>query len=688
MAAHAWRPDATKLASPWRGWDPRLPLEEFHQRQVTAEGLHPAPGVPAGYAFFQKDVWGSGAESATNVKAPAPTETAASRRSARRAREDADSKAAAAKPAVAVSLDGQVGEAVWNARKARVIGLLGDESATPAELKRELRRTLAYADSARSAARRERESFAHEVQQLIAPLSREMGRMAARLRLHEGDEAMPDAKGADDADLVEVEDEAQDVLRAGKPGPQIVTSSASERAASSSRADAPHFDGELPEAGAGMSRRDRVATRRKVDAAAATAAAGRGVETLLFQLEVGGFAAERAAVALDQLYLTLGVQATPLKRAVGEKRGEARLLALLSTADKMPSTLHLAVLNALETHVEGYPAGCVGVRNAGGAATANSLLGAWSTRGSAGAPLLPHLLLFILSLAEGSEDAKAALVRAGCVETLVTMLDGDAASEATILSVEALKVLGVSRINLLCADAPHRLATLRAVWAMDKLFTPVAHSRRHAERHRRPEAAADGEGDGQGGSLVQALRRKQREHGAAAADEGGSAIERARRRLRERSASPERPQPHEQRARSLADANALAIRCRGDGLKKFDFFGGKSDPFLVVSVERDDGSFVELGRTEALVDASNPLWEEMRLELLAEKMPSERVYLRLAVFDWQRSGRHRLIGQTGGALDFLQEEMRLGRGLCLPLTMAGGVPGRGGVWIERCELVV
>ena len=83
---------------------------------------------------------------------------------------------------------------------------------------------------------------------------------------------------------------------------------------------------------------------------------------------------------------------------------------------------------------------------------------------------------------------------------------------------------------------------------------------------------------------------------------------------------------------------------------------------------------------------------------IPDDVPS-RIYLRLAVFDWQRSGKHRLIGQTGGTVEQLQPD-RAGRGLPLPLVMpGGGAPSRGGalgcapgasgrgtLWVEKCEL--
>ena len=71
--------------------------------------------------------------------------------------------------------------------------------------------------------------------------------------------------------------------------------------------------------------------------------------------------------------------------------------------------------------VAGHAGGCIAVRNGGGAARIHALLRAWVTaRASAGATaLLPHLLLLLITLAEGAEEAKQALVRAGCVETRI-----------------------------------------------------------------------------------------------------------------------------------------------------------------------------------------------------------------------------------------------------------------------------
>ena len=289
--------------------DQRLPLAEAHRRAVEAQGPRPTPGVPAGSAWLHSDVWGVPQER----KERQPPQTVETRRRARRKLGVRDGEPAdpppSSQPAAAaesVRTRAQSSDEIWASRKAKLLSLLGEEKASVSDLKRELRRLLAYSDSARTSARQEREAFAAEVQQLIAPLVREMERLRARLRKHEGAESKGETVQAD----AEETDADNDVLRAGKGGDSGGAAAAAATAAAAAAAAGPPAKalvpvtstvlsadggagggelGELVDAAAELGRREKAAIARKVDAAAATAASGGALEPLLFQLSLGGY---------------------------------------------------------------------------------------------------------------------------------------------------------------------------------------------------------------------------------------------------------------------------------------------------------------------------------------------------------------------------------------------------------------
>ena len=101
------------------------------------------------------------------------------------------------------------------ARKERLTVLIEDEGATASELKREMRRLLSYADSVRNAAKHERAEIASDLQELIFPLVAEVNRLKGQLAAARGKAA---SKGAQESPTqVDVDDTAEDVLRAGRP---------------------------------------------------------------------------------------------------------------------------------------------------------------------------------------------------------------------------------------------------------------------------------------------------------------------------------------------------------------------------------------------------------------------------------------------------------------------------------------
>ena len=98
---------------------------------------------------------------------------------------------------------------------------------------------------------------------------------------------------------------------------------------------------------------------------------------------------------------------------------------------------------------------------------------------------------------------------------------------------------------------------------------------------------------------------------------------------------------------------------------------------MVTSYASASGSFVELGRTEVVRREPNPSWPLLETALPAAA--PRRLYLRLQVFASQRSGRHQLIGTSGGLVDELGPVR--GRALPLQLLTPQRRAGRGVLWL-------
>ena len=681
----------------------------------------------------------------------APINAAASRRAARLARDAARTQAAEQQKQREQQREPIGSDALWAERKAKILSLLGEEDASVAELKRELRRLLSYADAARSAAKEERAVLAAELATMLSPLVKEMRMLKVKVAKAEG----ADAKAAEALSPEAVDESAavEDTLRAGKPGvggeaepdgPRHPPAMAPPpmKVVAKETSVAVTADGLAATSdGGGLSRRERQGAMRRAQAATSNAARGGHVQPLVAMIAEGGEAALAAAEALDALLIALGVDGTPLKRRLREAGVEAALLAQLSGADLAPSALHRAVLHALESYAEGWPAGCVALRTAGVASKLHALLRTWSAKvvqaaraaadavanGAAhkgdadnkapppppgAALLLPQLLLLITTLCEASDEARVGLVRAGFVETLLMLLDGDPTAEPTVLAVHALKALGVSNLKLLCADSPERLAAIHAVWALDRLFSAV--SRRRQSEKEKAKARPKAEGAAGGGTAL------------------GTALPGRQKLLERRDERRKRPATEGAGAASVADgaaatslvtatvprllqgdeANVLCVRLHAEGLRALAdavraLPGGQtlgkiysSRHFVVVSVELRWGALVEIGRTQpSAVEAGSIWWDEQRFPLPDGVPPT--VFVRFALYEWHKMPKpHRLVGVSGASVEQLQPGDWRSRGVPLALratpppssSSAAGhemmASTRGTLWVERCELVL
>ncbi|KAI9032189.1 copine-8 [Hyaloraphidium curvatum] len=88
---------------------------------------------------------------------------------------------------------------------------------------------------------------------------------------------------------------------------------------------------------------------------------------------------------------------------------------------------------------------------------------------------------------------------------------------------------------------------------------------------------------------------------------------------------------------------SVVLRLRGSKLDKKDMFG-KSDPFLVISKARPDGSFAVVHKTEVIKNTLDPTWQPQRLKMDVLCGGDVNRMLRFECFDWDKDGTHDLIG--------------------------------------------
>lgn len=190
---------------------------------------------------------------------------------------------------------------------------------------------------------------------------------------------------------------------------------------------------------------------------------------------------------------------------------------------------------------------------------------------------------------------------------------------------------GVKSVAVLCAGSRTRLATLRALWVLEKLFAPIAARR----------ALADDDGPTAGGA------------------QAGGALGRML-----------------QRKRSVG--LTLRLRLRGEALKKMDLLS-ESDPLCVVKAEMPGGGVREVGRTRHFDNEPNPRWPPLECQI-----PQGVRRLKLQVLDYEGPLLPaRLIGQATEDIDAL---LRAEGGPPLRLTTVAGKGGRGQLYASAVEV--
>lgn len=109
-------------------------------------------------------------------------------------------------------------------------------------------------------------------------------------------------------------------------------------------------------------------------------------------------------------------------------------------------------------------------------------------------------------------------------------------------------------------------------------------------------------------------------------------------------------------------SHEVHFRFRGHGLDKKDFFG-KSDPFIIISRYRDDGTLTPVLKTPHITNTLNPYWAPIKAP--AQKICNGDLTRQLLVecFDYNKSGNHSFIGSFTTTL----EELLANKGNSFPL---------------------
>ncbi|CAI5745752.1 unnamed protein product [Peronospora destructor] len=93
------------------------------------------------------------------------------------------------------------------------------------------------------------------------------------------------------------------------------------------------------------------------------------------------------------------------------------------------------------------------------------------------------------------------------------------------------------------------------------------------------------------------------------------------------------------------------LRFSATGLANMDGMFSKSDPFLVISRLREDGSYTQVHTTETIDNNLNPNWKRFELPLQHLCNGDYERPLSLQVFDEDRGGKSELIGQAQTTLE-------------------------------------
>lgn len=92
----------------------------------------------------------------------------------------------------------------------------------------------------------------------------------------------------------------------------------------------------------------------------------------------------------------------------------------------------------------------------------------------------------------------------------------------------------------------------------------------------------------------------------------------------------------------------------GKKLDKKDFFG-KSDPFLLFHKSNEDGTFTVVHKTEVIKKTVNPKWKPFKVSARALCNGDYDRLLKIECYDWDKNGKHDLIGVFSTSLKELSQ---------------------------------
>lgn len=129
---------------------------------------------------------------------------------------------------------------------------------------------------------------------------------------------------------------------------------------------------------------------------------------------------------------------------------------------------------------------------------------------------------------------------------------------------------------------------------------------------------------------------------------------------------------------------SVTFQFRGENLDKKDFFG-KSDPYIVISRSRDDGTFTPVLRTPHILKTLNPTWQPITKSAQAICNGDMFRLLRVECFDWNKHSKHSLIGYFDTTLDELVKSEGKYFDLQHPKKKKKKSAGR--IYIQQCRLM-
>jgi len=93
----------------------------------------------------------------------------------------------------------------------------------------------------------------------------------------------------------------------------------------------------------------------------------------------------------------------------------------------------------------------------------------------------------------------------------------------------------------------------------------------------------------------------------------------------------------------LQNRDTLFLQFSASKLDKKDFFG-KSDPFFTFSRSNEDGSYTLVHKSETIKVTLNPKWQRFRVSVTDICNADIDREILVSVYDWNKSGRHEIIG--------------------------------------------